>query len=157
MFREAHEFWQLHLDMKLHVMDEIVETHPIEEVKIEVHDDVDFDEYVENFGEDVIFVEEPMTMVDKEATNLDIVKLEQNDDSCKDDEDDNEYYESSRLNFEGNFSPKPNISKTVKRSVFDCDVEFLDDTTSFCTFTGNRSVADEGIPIFDCDLCDKGK
>lgn len=168
MFREAHEFWKLHLNTKQQVIDEIVDTEPIEEVKIEVLDheyDAYHTDYLEYTTEDVIFVEEP-TIVDNEITSLDIVKLEENIDVLKHGGNDNETYQKSNIIIKENRKPMANRLKTMKRSVFDCDVEFLEDktssviksnTTSFSPFTGSKSVSDEGIPIFDCDMCDKGK
>lgn len=163
MFREAHEFWKLHLNSKQHIIDEAVDIEPIEEVKIEVLDqenDAYPADYLEHTTEDVSFVEEPITVVDKQVTCLDIVKLEERD-LWNNDESDNEKFHKSNIIIKENSKPMTKTTASVKRSVFDCDVEFLEDktglTTSLRPFAGGKSISVEGIPIFDCDMCDKGK
>lgn len=157
MFREAHEFWKLHLNAKQD-LDEIVDTEPIEEVKIEMldHDNDAYPaDYLEYTTKDGMFVVEPGTVGDSEVTSLDIVKLEENDDDNK---------KSNIIKENRNSMYK--TAKFVKRSVFNCDAEFLEDKTTcvmkspitiFGPFTGGKSVSAEGIPIFDCEMCDKGK
>lgn len=162
MFREADEFWKLHLNTKQQAIDEIVDTEPIEEVKIEMPDyenDAYPADYLEYNTEGGIVVEEPV--FDNEV----IVKLEINDEEWNNDGKDNENYQKSNLCIKENRKPMAKKLKSAKRSVYNCDDEFLEGKTScdmnsptstFRPCTG-KSVSDEGIPIFDCDMCDKGK
>lgn len=94
MFREANEFWKRHLQIQEENKQYGIDTTPIEDTKIEpLNNDVETACTVESSNhilEDVIFMIEPVTVVDgitkpepPEATKMDFMAAEIDQDTSK--------------------------------------------------------------------------